>query len=519
MSSEEVSREVSARVARGTFIILVTVACDGIFAAVFTIVVARLIGSEGFGMIGIAFSLIAILQTSATFGIPDAIARFVSKYAALKRWGAVREVLRTSFKYILLLAITFSASLALFAGPIAANVYHNPNLTTLFRVAALALFFTLLWMGFRGTFQGFQRMKYILLTRLSYLISRIVAAVAFIGLGFFATGALLGGLTGFIVACGISLFFLLFKVMPKGAARKTGKERGLSREILFFSAPLWVGGIATVLLTRLGPLVLGNVVSMEEVGYYTAAFSISIFAASIPGAMGVALLPAVSERWTLGDKKGFSAAVGATLKLFFTLLVPLIVAGIIFSEFIMSLLFGAEFVAGANVLRVLLIVLLLRSMASVNISVLNGIGRPGVGAKVWWSAAGVGVAAIVLLAWTHGALGAAIGLGLGTGLSAFLSGYFSTRLTGTGYPLHLLWRPLLASGAMLGFLFPMRFLVWGAFPAVLAGVVGVLIYAYVFLKLGGIRKSDLEVLKRISSSMGKPRVVEKVLSFLERYTK
>lgn len=503
--------------ARGGFTILVTRALEGILAVVFTIVVARLIGAKGFGIVGIAFSLIAIFQNVARFGVPEAIARFVPKYSVQKRWGMVRSVLRESFKYILVLALGFSAGLAVFAGTIATSMYHDPNLTTLFRAAALVLFLSLLLGGFQGAFQGFQRMKYILLTQVSYQVFRIVGAVVFIALGFFATGALLGVAAGFAVACAISLFFLLPRVLPKGKSRRAEEEKGLSREILLFSAPLWLGGIGAILMLYLAPLILGHVVSIDEVGYYTAAFAISLFAADLPGSLGMALFPAVSERWTLGDKRGFSAAIGATLKLISIILIPLVVAGIFFSGFIMSLLYGAEFVAGANVLRVLLAVFLLYSLAGVNNAILNGIGRPGIGAKTWWSGAGAGVVAITILAWTHGAMGAAVGLGLGMGISAIIGAYFFIRLTGVRYPFHVFWRPLLASGAMLLFLLPMRWVVWNVPLAVLAGVGGLLIYMYAFLKLGGIGTEDIKVLRRISSGMGRPRILERVIRFLERY--
>lgn len=72
---------------------------------------------------------------------------------------------------------------------------------------------------------------------------------------------------------------------------------------------------------------------------------------------------------------------------------------------------------------------------------------------------------------------------------------------------------------MLLFVIPMRFVAGNIFQAAIVGLVGLVIYAYAFLRLGGVGKADLEVLKRISSGMGKPRVVEKVLSFLGRYTK
>ena len=103
------------------------------------------------------------------------------------------------------------------------------------------------------------------------------------------------------------------------------------------------------------------------------------------------------------------------------------------------------------------------------------------------------------------------------GISAIIGAYFFIKLTGVRYPFHVFWRPLLASGAMLLFLLPMRWVVWNVPLAVLAGVGGLLIYLYVFLKLGGIGTEDIKVLRRLSSGMGRPWVLERAIRFLERY--
>jgi len=519
MPSEDASWELSARVARGSFIILVSQLTLTVLGIAYTLTVARLIGAEGYGIVSIGFALTSVLLVISNLGIPDAIVRYVSKYAALKKFRTVRRVLRISFKYLLLLALGFSSALLVLAGPIATYVYHDPSLTNIFRVAALILLLRILLSGPEGIFRGFQRMHYILFENVAYAALRIPIAIVLVSVGFFATGALLGTAGGLIIALAFSLFLFIPKVLPKSRSREAVNDHQLSSEVLSFAAPTWLGSVAIVLLTYFGTLLLGYVASMQEVGYYSAAFYISIFLVALPGVMATALFPALSEQWTLKDRKNFALAVRTAIKLIFTLLIPLVVGMMIFSEFTMALLYGKEFVAGANVLRVLLTAMLFEGLSSINYSIFSGIGRPDVYMKISWATTGVGVAAIASMTWLYGAMGAASGLLIACVVRALLGAYFVPRLTHQDYPFPIFWRPLLATGAMLLFVISMRFVVGNIFQAAIVGLVGLVIYAYAFLKLGGVGKGDLEVLRRISSGMGKPRAVEKVLSFLERYTK
>ena len=524
MPSEDASLELSAHVARGSFIIMVSRLIVTALGVVYTIAVARLLGAEGYGVVSVGLALVSVLIIAGSFGVFESIVRHVSKYAALKRFMTIRRVLRISFRYLLISALGFSLALLVLAGPIATYIYHDPGLTNTFRAVALILFIWIIFKGFQSIFQGFQRMRYILFTQVAYAALRIPIAIALISAGFFATGALLGTAGGLIVAGAFSFSFLIPKVLSGGKPRAAVgdleiDDHILSKEVLSFAVPTWLGSFAIILLTYFGTLLLGYVVSMQEVGYYSAAFYISIFLVALPGVITTALFPALSEQWTLGNKKNFALAVRTAIKLIFTLLIPLTVGMMIFSEFTLTLLYGREFVVGANVLRVLLITMLFRALSSINYSIFSGIGRPDVHAKLGWMAAVVGVVAITPMVWLYGAMGAASGFLVACVCWALAGAYFVTRLTHQDYPFPIFWRPLLAAGAMLLFVIPMRFLVGNIFQAALVGLVGLVIYAYAFLKLGGVGKRDLEVLRRISSGIGKPRAVEKVLSFLERYTK
>jgi stage V sporulation protein B len=510
--------EAGAKVVKGSIIIFFDLLCTAILGIAYAVLIARLLGPEGYGMAATGLALFNLLVGATSYGLSGAVTRHVAKYMALGRSGAVREVLHISMKYLVLLAFMFSFAVMVLAEPIATNIYGNPGLTNLFRVVALIIPIGAIFYGFIGIFQGFQRMKYIFYIDFASMALRLSIAVALVLLGYFATGALIGVGSGVLFSLLLG-FGLLYKTLPKGTSREKEKTPELSKEIVSFAIPAWLGSIMGVFIASYGTLLLGSLAGMQNVGYYSVALGITLILTYLPTAVGAALFPAVSEFWTRGDRKSLINAARASVKLISFGLIPLVVILLIFPEFIIKLFFGAEFIAGADVLRILAVALLMAALGGVNSSIFNGIGKPKVNMKVYAVAAAIAVASITPLARVYGITGAAAGFLLVQIIFACLEIFLAAKRIGIVYPVGIFWRPTLAAGAMLAFIMATRLVATHIVHAVLIGIVGLFIYALALLKLGGVGRADLGVLKRISADMGKPRVFEGMIYFLNKFVK
>jgi len=509
--------EPGVRVAKGTFIILIDYIIVNVFGIIYGISIGRLLGPNGYGIVATAMAFFNIFVYLASFGIPPSIVRFVSKYVALKKLDTVRRFLIISFKYLLIFALALSATLIIFAGPIATNVYHDPKLTVALRMAGLMVLPGVFLPGFLSAFQGFQRMKYHLFTESFYAIARVPLALVFIFAGYYATGAIAGTLAGLSLACVLG-FFLLLRLLPKGE-QKVIKSHDISKEIISFSIPNWLTSIAGVVLLSYGTIWLGYVVKLQEVGYYSSALLIASLLPGIAGATSTALFPAISGLWTLGDKENFASSVRLSIKFIFTLLIPLVVGTAIFSEFILRLIFGTNFIAGGQVLRILSVAVLPMSMNSLNVTILAGIGRPGICAKIYLIAVILAVAVITPLAWFYGIVGAAVGFLMAQIVIFCLTTIFVKKLTGLAHTLQVLWKPAVAACVMLVPILLLRLVTTNLIEAIFIGVFGFLVYAFAFIKLGGVEKSDVALLRQISSDMGEPRILDIAVRFLDAHAK
>lgn len=504
----------SVKVAKGSFIILVDYICVNLLAVVYAGLVGRLLGPHFYGIVATGLAFYNVFTYVANFGIPSSIVRFISKYIALKKPGMLKPILRISFKYLLLSSLMFSATLIVFAGTIATNIYHDPKLTFAFRVVGAMILPGVFLSGLLSAFQGFQRMEYHLFTESFYAVARVPLALILIIAGYRATGALTGVMVALFLACALGLL-LLSRLMPKGMQEEAKGD--VSREIISFSIPNWVTSIAGMILLSYGTIWLGYVARMQEVGYYSSALLIASSFSGIAGATITALFPTISELWTIKDRKNFALSVGFSIKFIFAVLMPLVAGTTVFSEFILRLAYGVGFIAGGQVLRILSLAVLPICMNSLNITILAGIGRPDIGAKIYLAATAMAVGTITPLAWHYGIVGAAVGFLLTHAAILCMSTFFVKKLTNLAYPTHAFLKPVISACIMFIPVVLLRLMITSLIEAVFVGVLGLLVYALAFLKLGGVQKSDVNLLRQISSDMGKPSILEKIARFLDAY--
>jgi O-antigen/teichoic acid export membrane protein len=508
--------EPSARIVRGGFVVVATYLIMMVLNVIFTIAMLRFLGDEGYGIFGVGMALFSILQGIAVLGIPTAAVRYIAKFLALKDITSTKKVLRTSVKYLIISSAIFSAALALLAQPIASWLYHNVNYTNAFLVVAAMLPAGILIVGLTAFFQGFQRMKYYLYVQTSWSALRLFISIALVLLGFFATGALLGVAIGMSVACVLG-FLLLPGVLPK-VHKKGNKADDIPREMLSTAAPVWVASIGGLFLLWYPVLLMGSLLAIENAGYYFACLSLIMLAILFSRSISVPLFPAVSELWTLKDKKRLELTVRTALKLVFIVLLPLATCMAVFSGFILTLVGGGVFIAGSTALSLLSIALIFQGLEEVNDTILCGVGKPHVFAKIYWMGVGSTIAVTTPLVFLYGINGAALGYLVAMVLITILGTYYVKRLTKLKYNSPALLRIALADVVMIIFLLALRSIVTSVPYALLVGGVGVLVYMAALLLVGAIEKRDVEVLRHVSKEMGEPSLLIRVIRFLDRHS-
>ena len=288
------------------------------------ILVARLLGPASFGVLGLASSLAVTLSLVASLGFGDAIYKYLGEYYRTDRargmqLASVIVWTATLFTAVFLLLLWLTRGLWV-------DRLFPPATST--RIIALCLCLTLgnlLFALLVGAFSGLQRFREF--TTINVLQAVAVALFA-VFLAFYGAE---GAITAYAVGTFVAVCWGLWKVWQLEA--EILKWPGLSafrslKTILNFSMPIWIGAFAFApFVTFTLAFLARHPNGAYQLGVFNTANGLRMLVALVPGAISIAIAPAImQEGGAHGEKsayarlidKSFSALVFLTL----TLLIP-----------------------------------------------------------------------------------------------------------------------------------------------------------------------------------------------------
>jgi O-antigen/teichoic acid export membrane protein len=378
------------------------------------VVVPRLLrglGIDRFGLLSLAWILVGYFSL-LDLASGRALTKFVSEKLALDEHHAIPALAWTSL--LLMSALGILGGLLLFAtSPIL--IYSLLKMPPPMQPEALKSFYVLatcipavtVASGLRGILEAGQHFRVASLIRIpvsvfSYVgpllilsISRNLVAVAFI----LVIGRYIGAFA-YLIAC-----LRLAPVMKKGLAF----ERSLLPPLLKLGGWMTISNIASPLLFYVDRFVIGAVLSMSAVTYYTTPFDVVTRIWVLPWAICGVLFPAFALT-IVKDRDRTELLFQRGVKYIFIAIFPLALIIILFSPEALEIWLGQPFATHASsVLRWLAIGVFINSLACIPFTLLQGGGRADIPAKLQLLQLPLYAAVLVLLLRTHGIEGAAFG--------------------------------------------------------------------------------------------------------------
>jgi O-antigen/teichoic acid export membrane protein len=203
--------------------------------------------------------------------------------------------------------------------------------------------------------------------------------------GALALGLQLRGIAVLLVLCAVAAFaahaFFCLRLYPS-LARGCAFTRSFVWPLLGFGGWVTVSNIVNPILVYFDRVLLGALISIAAVGFYTPSYMISAKLSIIAGSLGVTLFPAFSTSAGRGDSRWISSTWVRSMKYLLLIVGPPALVLMFFARPILTLWVGARFAAaGATALQILGVGILVNSLASVPYSLLQGLGRPDLTAK------------------------------------------------------------------------------------------------------------------------------------------
>ena len=454
---------------------------------VFTVILARLLHPELFGIYHLALSIGFLLLTFTDLGINGAMVRYVSYAMGKKDESLARSYFKYLFKLKFLLTLVFSLSVVFLAKPLAFYIFHKPSLFLPLKVIGIFLFFQSFLDFVGSSFVAFHRFEYTTLIHIIYEGMRLILVPLLIFLGFSVFGAIIGISLSVIGALLILFYFLVknYYFLFKGEIVKIERRR-----ILRFLSYLTIGSISGIFFAYIDSIMLGIFLPAEFVGFYRAAYNIVFAVAGLISIAGV-LFPVFTQLDSLELENAFKKVFKYSTMLAF----PCALGLAFIARPLVELVYGSEYLSAVLPMYILSF-LIITSPIDFFATLFNAKEKPEYPAKLIIISSTLNIILNYVLILQIGMVGAAIATVISRYFNIISLGVLSKKVFNISPSLDLIYKPLFSSLAMLLFLYlvpiPTNLLI-GIGEIIAAGIV----YFVVLFLIRGVGKEDRDYLRTI----------------------
>lgn len=307
-------------------------------------VLARLLGQVGFGEYGMVNTTAGMIGGIAGLGIGATVVKHIAEFKTSDPEKASR-ILALSSGITWISALLYAGGILVLAPWIAAKALAAPQLASMLRISAFTMAFMVINGVQTSSLTGCE----------AFRVNSILGAVcSLLQSGLVLAGAWKWGISGAVWGLAVSMLVTVWLTRQTVIREWRRFHLGLRwrdaakewRVLLDFSLPTFLSGISV------GPVLWGcNALLANQSGGYGA---LGIFNAAnqwqqviqfLPGLMGMALLPILSEKYGQGDFRGSFSVMWKMVKLVTGIVLPLAVVVSLLSPWIMRG-YGEPFVAG-----------------------------------------------------------------------------------------------------------------------------------------------------------------------------
>lgn len=375
------------------------------------ILLARLLGADGYGAYALALTTATLVGMITEFGLPTLLLREASAARANGEWGKVKGLMKWSTSAILSLSLLLIAGTWLGHRLFAAG-QGSDYLTTL------------LWSVLLIPFVAFGKLRSNLLLALGNIAASqipvmILRPLLFLGLClalFFTTGYLVPASAMaaqvFGAAGAMGVIYILFR-NRRPAELGTAQATRAVRSWLATALPMGMTEGLRLLQGQLGLLLVGAMAGTVQAGLYRVADAVAMVTALFVSVTGTAATPMFGRLWKAADhdelqRVALLAAVAMTTGTFL-LGLPIALGG----QTIIPLVFGAQFAPSADIFLILWLGNIVTCSLGQGLSLANMTGRHVLATQSFLVIAVVNAALGALMIPRAGALGAAVATSAG----------------------------------------------------------------------------------------------------------
>jgi O-antigen/teichoic acid export membrane protein len=464
---------------------------------IFTIIVARMLLPELFGVYALVLSIATVVFTFTDLGIDNTFLRYLSDSLGKNNKKLSRGYIRYIFK-IKLLLIAFSVIFLLVISKyLSLSIYKNPLLFYPLIFSCLFIISDSLRNFFGTIYISNKDFKSPVFFDISLQILKILLSV-FAILVFTDSFKISGIFIAFFISSFFTLVLMFFVLIKKDKDILFGKKERIDKSrINSYWKYMVFASVSLVFFGSIDILMLGKFVSPEYIGYYRAGMSLILTISSV-----FSLSWAFFPIFTQIKGKRFYRGFNKILRYILILSIPSAIGIIFIAKYLIKAIYGNSYLLGAYSIYFLSLLIITTPLIGLYSIIFQAKEKPRIVSRLVLLSLifNILLNVLAIILFKQNPLYLIAGIALATSLSRIFllvllvimaKKEFNFRVRGIG-----LRAPIFATIVMSAFLVAFNYLVdMNLFFGVIEVILGILIYFGVLIITKGINKEDLKLIR------------------------
>ena len=328
------------------FLIRAFGAASGFFL---NLVIARALPTQQAGYYFLAFTVVQVIAATGQLGLPNSLLRFIGGFKAEKDWQQATVVHKLASLWALLFAGALGIVLFFISPWFAAHVLAKPEVAPALQAMSPAVvFFALLMLNAHALQAVGDVVKSV--STMNVLIPVLVAIALLAG---FANDAVTTAGV-YSLACLLTMLISLIWWQRKPGILWQTNQTFPASTLRQSCIPLWWVALMGVAVQWAGQLVSGAYVTPEQLAILAVAQRTAMLTSFILMAVNLVVAPRFAALYKQGKTRELETIALHSTKLMVLFALPIVGFMLLFPQWLMWL-FGEEYKAGANLLRILAI--------------------------------------------------------------------------------------------------------------------------------------------------------------------
>jgi O-antigen/teichoic acid export membrane protein len=449
-----------------------------LISAFVIVLLARKLGTAGFGQYSFALSFVGFFALFTNFGFNSLMIRDIAKDKSLTN-KYINNILsiKILFSITALLALVISS---FFIG-------KSTIIITAIYIFGIDLVISSFSESMRCLFHAYEIMEFDSILKIieKLLWAGLILVVIFNNLTLFNVAI------ATLCSASIGLIITYFVVRKKISKIKLESDFVFWKKVIILAWPFALTSLFAAINFRIDQVMLSFMTTDTLVGTYSAAYKIIDILVIIPNILLTALYPVFSKYYH-DNKKMLKKIFNISLRYVIALAIPVVTGVFLLSNKIIDLIYGTEYLASAQVLKILIFISLFTFVNTPFFVLLNAIGKQKITMMNTGFTALANVIMNILLIPRFSIIGAAIATILSE-ITFLVLSYYQIRKS--GIKLNIItkaYKPVIASILMGAFVW--YFLDWNIFALI---PIGAVIYFSILLLLREFSKEDFDIARNI----------------------